>query len=114
MQKSVDRDLENPETWDYERPVEKKAVKAPRVVVSVAFLSKDFVLVSDCAKRLGKKISEFIRDAARDTAMGEATGTLVFGSGSYGTLLLTDEIPPTTRVLAHPVEETECVGAVTY
>lgn len=100
MEEQFERDLENPETWDFENPEVKEPTKAPRVVFSVAFRREDFITVSEYAERMGKKTSEFIREAALEKATGRSpqiwihyfNGTHPVWGGSY--------LPGITRVLA--------------
>ena len=108
------RELEKAESWDFEQPEVREPVKASRVVVSVAFRRYDFVPVSECAERLGKKISEFIREAAIEKAKGRGAGTLVYGSGSTGTLWSTEHMPTITRIFGAPVDHPEKVAATTH
>ena len=57
--------LESEEEW--EEPEEELLAqprRRPRAVVSVAFPREDFEVVEECAERLGKRLSEFIREAA--------------------------------------------------
>jgi hypothetical protein len=115
MSKEDERQLENAETWDFEQPTAREPVKSSRVVVSVAFPREDFVRVSTCAEQAGKKVSEFIREAAIERAAGQRESTLVHGSGSVGTTWWADRTP-ITRVVAYvlsampPTEE----SATTY
>ena len=87
--------LEKAESWDSGQPEVREPVKASRVVVSVAFRRNALVPVLECAERLGKKLSEFIREAAIEKATGR--GTLVYASGSTGTLWSFENMPTTTR-----------------
>ena len=56
--------LENPEEWDWDKSESRPPVTNRRVVLSVAFNSPDFQLVSSYASKIGKKTSEFVREAA--------------------------------------------------
>ena len=105
MSNKVDRELEKSDNWDYERPEVREPVKAPRVVVSVAFRRNDFKQVSEYAERKGKKISEFIREAALEKATGQGVSAFAYGSGSIGTVWWLDQVPSITRVFASLVEE---------
>jgi hypothetical protein len=100
MNTEEDRKLEQAETWDFEQPVAHAPVKASRVVVSVAFRREDFDQVSAYAEQAGKKVSEFIREAAIEKAIGQRTSTLAHGSGSVGTTWWADRTP-VTRVVAY-------------
>ena len=103
MSKDAERDLGKAETWDFERPSVREPVKASRVVVSVAFRRDDFASVSAYAEQIGKKVSEFIREAAIEKASGWTSGFL-YGSGSAGTLWAAPVPPTITRVWASPIE----------
>jgi hypothetical protein len=95
MNKEDGGELEMAETWDFEQPIVREPVKVSRVVVSVAFRREDFARVSAYAEQVGKKVSEFIREAAIEQAAGQRTSTLVHGSGSAGTTWWADRTPIT-------------------
>jgi hypothetical protein len=97
MNKNFEHQLENPENWDYEHAETKEPVKSPRVVISVAFRRHDFETVSDYAEHLGKKTSEFIREAALDKATHRTSESLIHSLSSSGLLSSTPNLP-TTRV----------------
>jgi hypothetical protein len=99
MNDKLDGELESPENWDYENIQTKEPVKAPRVIVSVAFKRKDFTIVSEYAKHLGKKTSEFIRDTALDQANGRSSYTQINAFGSTGLLWVESSFPPITKTL---------------
>ena len=94
--------LEKAESWDFEQPEVRQPVKASRVVVSVAFQHDDLDPVLECASRSGKKISEFIREAAMEKATGR--GALVFDSGSKGVVWFSKLRPNITRTSGPSVE----------
>ncbi len=98
MEKKPENDLENPESWDYDNLQTKEPVKSPRVVVSVAFPREDFITVSQCAERLGKKTSEFIREAALEKAKNRGLEIMVYDFGSTGSLWFERNLPSSTRV----------------
>ena len=60
----ADKELENPDNWDFNAVKVHPAVKSARAIVSVAFSREDYELVSLCAESSGQRISEFIREAA--------------------------------------------------
>jgi hypothetical protein len=97
MEKKPENDIENPENWDYDNPQEKQPVKSPRVVVSVAFQHEDFLTVSQCAERLTKRTSEFIREAALEKAKCRGMEIMVHDFGSTGSLWFERYLPSTTR-----------------
>jgi len=113
MRKEHERELEKAEFWDFEQPEVREPVKASRVVVSVAFRRDDFVPVSECAERSGKKISEFIREAAIEKATGRGAWVLIYGGGNAGTLWSAEHVSPITRAFGPSVEREE-VAATTH
>ncbi len=108
MSSEGDHDLEKPESWNLNRPIIREPVRSPRVVVSVAFRRADFALVSEYAEGVGKKTSEFIREAAIDKAMGQHARDPLYPTSSAGTLWSTPRMPDITRlytsVVEYPVE----------
>lgn len=109
-----DLELEKPETWDFERPEVREPVRSSRVVVSVAFRRGDFELVFGHAKRIGKKTSEFVREAAIEAATGGAAASLTYGSGSAGASWWAAQMPSVTVALGAPVEDPGRLAATTY
>lgn len=114
MNKERDRELEKPESWDLTRPEVREPVKGARVVVSVAFRRGDYDKVSQYAEVVGKRTSEFIREAAIEKAGGQSSRTVVYGSGSIGTLWWSEQMPAITISLGSQVEHPEEVPASTY
>ena len=108
MSKGQDRELEKADTWDFERPGVKEPVKASRVVVSVAFKRDDFTRVSEYARHTGKRISEFIREAAIDKAAGSSTILLVDIGGSISQWW-SEQMPSYTQNLGAPRMDPEQV-----
>jgi hypothetical protein len=98
MKKKTKNDLENPESWDYDEITIEEPVKSPRVVVSVAFPRESFITVSQYAERLGKKTSEFIREAALEKAKNRGLEIMVYDFGSTGSLWFERNLPSSTRV----------------
>ncbi|MBM3942113.1 MAG: hypothetical protein FJ316_04155 [SAR202 cluster bacterium] len=113
MNQKDERELEKPETWDFEHPQVREPAKASRVVVSVAFRREDFMLVSASAEQSGKKVSEFIRKAALEKASGQGAVTFLRGSGSVGTVWWADRTP-VTRVNAYELAVLKEEAATTY
>ncbi len=93
--------------WDFERAKIKKPVKAPRVVVSVAFSREDFESVAGYAGRMGKKISEFIREAALEKATKRESVTSLYGFGSAGSLWAEKDLPSATQLQTPAVVKEE-------
>ncbi|MEA2598322.1 MAG: hypothetical protein QOF01_4791 [Thermomicrobiales bacterium] len=58
------RELQDPDTWDFDQAEEHRPTERARAVVSVAFQRDDYDAVSEAARDEGMKVSEFIRDAA--------------------------------------------------
>ena len=52
------------DSWDWKNAEVLPPVVNPRAVVSVAFPARDFAAVAGMARLTGKKLSEFIREAA--------------------------------------------------
>lgn len=114
MSKERDGELEQPENWDFTRPEVREPVKTSRVVVSVAFRRDDFTTVSQYAERIGKRTSEFIREASIEKASRRGVGVHVYWSGSLGTLWSTTQMPADTIAVGSPQERPEEVHASTY
>ena len=76
---------EDPEEWDLENAETRPPVANPRAVVSVAFPARDFEVVATAARLAGKKLSEFIREAALARARPQKHPKVsAFGSISAG------------------------------
>lgn len=56
--------LQDKNEWDWDKAEVHPPVKSRRVVVSVAFKSPEFQRVSSYASKIGKRTSEFVREAA--------------------------------------------------
>jgi len=76
MNKKHDVELERLDTWDVDKAKIKQPVKPSRVVFSVAFKRDDFEHISKHASLLGKKTSQFIRDAAIQKALQQSEPVL--------------------------------------
>ena len=98
MKNKPNHDLENPEGWDYDHLEVRGPVKSPRVVVSVSFPSDGFAAVSQYAERLGKKTSEFIREAALQKVKTPDLKIMVHDFGSTGPLWFDENLPSVTRL----------------
>ncbi len=98
MNKKFEKELENSENWDFEHAEMTEPPKSPRTIVSVAFKNDDFKIVSKSANGLGKKISEFIREAALDKATGRSSSITFHTFASSGTLWCADNLPSSTLV----------------
>lgn len=92
------KDLQDPESWDFENPIEVPANKKSRAVVSVAFGRDDFERVVTTARREGKRTSEFIRDAALAMARAPGARAIFFAaSGGLGSVVYAGEAASATR-----------------
>ena len=109
-----DSELKRAETWDFEKPEVREPVKHSRAVVSVAFRRDDFTQVSVFAGRIGKRTSEFIREAAIEKATGRGGWPVVYGSGSIGSLWWLEQMPATTLASGLQVEHPEEAPVTTY
>ena len=83
-------ELQDQDTWDFERAERRPGRKGGRAVVSVAFGADEFDAVSGAAESLGMKLSAFIRAAALGHARAQtSTGHVVSATGSLGVRLPT-------------------------
>ncbi len=57
-------ELRDPANWNEEQAEVHAPVKGARSVLSVSFSRQDFALVTRCARELGMRTSEFVREAA--------------------------------------------------
>jgi hypothetical protein len=114
MSDNFEKELENSENWDFEKAEIKEPVKSPRVVVSVAFRNDDFKIVSNYASRTGKKVSEFIREAAIDIASGKKSTISINTFASSGTLWCTGNMPGFTRLQTYEIERPAIERVITY
>ena len=96
-------ELQNEESWDWDAATSMKPGRkaGKRTVVSVAFNHSDFELVSIFAEQAGKKLSEFIREAAVEKATGEGSSLSAYVTGSaYGMSVIATGTGGFTRVNA--------------
>jgi hypothetical protein len=91
-------ELEKAETWDFETAERRPGVKGTRTVVSVAFSRDDFERVSAWAEHVGKRTSEFIREAALERVGRQGSSATLSSSSGPGWLVVTHKPTPTTRV----------------
>lgn len=56
--------IQDSKEWDWDSAEARPPVRNRRVVLSVAFKSPEFQRVSSYAARIGKRTSEFVREAA--------------------------------------------------
>src|SRR3990172_624134 len=106
MARLEDEELEKPETWDYGQPIRRRGKKGLRAIVSVAFDREDFGRVSECARRHGMKISEFIREAAL-VRVRSSGPEMALSSPSWTSVQYVHPFPPptvTTRSEEHTSE----------
>jgi hypothetical protein len=97
MKKEIQEQLENEDNWDYDHAETRQPVTSDRVVTSVAFRRDDFRLVTNVAQKLGKKTSEFIREAAIERASGRSRSVIVYYSLNTGVHWVTDSLPSDTQ-----------------
>lgn len=83
--------------WNLERREKRESTRRPRAVVSVAFSREDLELVEMCASKLGKKLSEFIREAslARARVPEPIRPVVTFGGMASGSFFSPDVSLPT-------------------
>jgi hypothetical protein len=102
-----EHELENPDNWDFEGAEARPPVRVRRAVVSVAFPSEEFGLVSRAARACSKKLSEFIRDAAVEKAGegGASAAMTLSGVGIVsGALIVMSKPSPITSVGSHSID----------
>ena len=85
-----EKELQNPETWDFDQAVVRPGTQKARAVVSVAFARDDFELVASAARQSEMKTSEFIRGAALAKAKSSTHVTSLGWSGISLAGLITD------------------------
>lgn len=76
-----DKELQDPETWDFDRAVVSPGTRKARAVVSVAFARGDFEQIANAARQSDMKTSEFIRSAAIAKAKATTQVTSLGWSG---------------------------------
>ena len=100
MSDKQDKDLANPDDWDYESAERRPGLKnKARVVVSVAFSRDDFNLVTEHAAGAGKPVSTFIRDTVLDHSEGRVVVPAEISGGTgygFGTVIFSGEIGTAT------------------
>jgi hypothetical protein len=91
------KELRDQKNWDHRRARQQPAVKNARAIVSVPFARADFEKVAESAEQLGKRTSEFIREAALERALSQKQlGVLASYSNTSGAVLFTPNPPQTT------------------
>ena len=109
-----EKELENPDGWDFESAEAKRPVKARRAVVSVALSAEDFERVAEAAERSHLTISGFIREAALEkTGRSGGTAHLYFAGGggpSAFVSILASSLLPTTSASAPEREDVVVVS----
>lgn len=95
-----DEELQREDQWDFDAAEARGPASRTRAVVSVAFARADFDRVAQYAELQGKRVSEFIREAASERAAHTATPVTVnrFSKEASG---LSDPLPEHLR--ADPV-----------
>ncbi len=82
-------DKNNNSEWDIENAERRPGVKNPRAIVSVAFARQEFESVKECAEQQGKRVSQFIREAALEKVEQRNRVTSVEWQGTgYGSFLV--------------------------
>ena len=114
MIRPSDEELERADTWDYERAEVKQPVRNPRAVVSVPFSRDDFARVSAHAQRVGKRTSQFIREAALEKVAGTKAHAVAYVVDISGILWVPGQLPTTSEVSGWQVEQPDEAVATTY
>ena len=65
--------LQDTDNRDYDKAEIHEPVRNPRTVLSVAFNRADFLRVTECARQVGMRTSEFVREAALSVARKQQT-----------------------------------------
>jgi hypothetical protein len=95
----IDRELEDPNNWDYEAAERRLPAKTRRAIVSVAFPPEDFQRVSKTAEAAGLRLSEFIREAAvKASAGGRAQADFVVTGVGGQVILVEVKVAAATRL----------------
>ena len=111
----MEKQLEDEQSWDFDAAVVGVPPKLSRVVCSVAFQRREFDLVAAYAERVGKKTSQFIREAAMEKAAGgPGPAASMYASGSAGTIWVHGPILATSAVAAAVKADLSESDAVTY
>ena len=99
MSNTHDSELEKLDSWDVQKPEVRPPIKPSRLVVSVSFQRNEFDQISKHAELIGKKTSQFIRDAAIAQTLPQVDFLFSYSfSGSLGTSWLTEQLPTYTAV----------------
>jgi hypothetical protein len=99
-----EKELENPENWNFDEAERHEAVRNRRSIVSVAIPSEEFVIIAKAAEREGLKLSQYLREAALEKAKGSNAGRLLTVAALYlggsGQLFAQSDHPlgPSTRI----------------
>lgn len=82
----TEQELQNEETWDFDRAEKHEGGRSRRSVVSVAFAREDFQAVAKAARRAGMSVSEFIRRATMEKVSPTPaySGSLLISCGGSG------------------------------
>ena len=91
-----DTELQDPGTWDFESGERRPGTARGRAVVSVAFPREDFERVAKCAEQTGKRLSEFIREAAVEKATSQRASFHVSSATGLGITVFTGRGLPST------------------
>ncbi len=111
----MEKQLEDEQSWDFDAAVAGVPPKVGRVVCSVAFQRREFDLVAAYAERVGKRTSQFIREAAMEKAAGgPGPASFVYASGSPGTIWAFSPILATSAVAAAVKSDLSDSAVVTY
>lgn len=114
MKNNNDSELEKLETWDTNQVETRQPQKSSRVVFSVAFSRDDFNQISKHAELIGKKTSEFIREAVIEKISIQGNQIISVNSyGSLGTIWTVEQTPPITMVSGYKIEHPEEVPSFT-
>lgn len=65
------RELENPDTWDWENEVAHGPSSSPGAYIRVLFVDDELTRVAECARRHNMELTEFIRTSVLERVTAE-------------------------------------------
>lgn len=114
MKSRESHDYQDQEEWAWEKAERRPGNKDGRTIVSVGFGRAEFDQVSECAERLGIKLSVFIRDAAlQRAALHQAGSVVASNSGNMMFQTFVNSALP-TRFDVRNTDQTQLAGSQTH
>jgi hypothetical protein len=93
--------LEDPDEWDLEHAERQQPPRNRRAIVSVAFKPQDFAMVSAVARERGQPVSQFIRQAALESARGDTVRVQASARVVEVVTITPSRTPPTLTARSH-------------